>query len=140
MADEEEIDHSPMTGMTAPLIPEAPVPIVATEDLRRLLATCGGKSFANRRDIAISRLFYDTGMRASELAGLDVSDVDLRKSIACVLGKGRRERYSKFGNKTAAALDRAACRDAHDLRVIPGAGRAQHQPEEHRPARPCART
>jgi site-specific recombinase XerC len=66
-----------------------------------------GKGFDERRDNAIIRLFLDTGMRKSELAGLRVSDVDLDvDQVAIVLGKGRRHRACPFGRKTTLALDR----------------------------------
>ncbi len=43
---------------------------VTDEELARLLKTCSGATFANRRDIAIMRIFIDTGLRVSGLAGL----------------------------------------------------------------------
>ncbi len=65
-----------------------------------------GRSFDDRRDTAIVRLFLDTGMRSSELASLSVTDIDLDQDIAVVLGKGRRPRACPFGDKTGQAIER----------------------------------
>ena len=46
------------------------MPVISEHDLGRLLATCKGNTFFNRRDMAIFRLLLDTGIRAGELVGL----------------------------------------------------------------------
>jgi len=55
--------------------------VLSDEELRRLLAACAGRDFTARRDNAIIMLFLDGGLRLSELAGLQVADVDLRDRI-----------------------------------------------------------
>jgi integrase/recombinase XerC len=60
---------------------------------------------ARERDVAILELLYATGLRVSELAGLDVEDVDRARQTARVLGKGRKERIVPFGRRAARALD-----------------------------------
>ncbi|GAB3623843.1 tyrosine recombinase XerC [Mariniluteicoccus endophyticus] len=106
LADDGEIPRSPMERMQAPHVPEQPVPVLSVEDLTKLLATCKGNTFENRRDLAIMRLFIDTGMRAGELAGLTLDDVDSDQMVAHVVGKGGRGRACPFGAKTADALRR----------------------------------
>ena len=101
-----ELDISPMASMTVPHVPEQPVPVIDDEDLAALLATCGGNTFENRRDLAVFRLFLDTGMRAGELIGLRVDDIDREQSMAFVVGKGNRQRACPFGARTADALRR----------------------------------
>ena len=59
-----------------------------------------------RRDQAILELFYASGLRLSELVGLDLEDVNLSGRVVRVLGKGRKERIVPF-NTTAAAAIRA---------------------------------
>ena len=103
---EGEIKISPMQNMQPPRIPENPPPVLTDDQLRKLLRACDGRSFAERRDMAIIRLLLDTGMRRSELSGLKVGDVDLEQNIAVVMGKGRRPRACPFGRRTALALDR----------------------------------
>ena len=57
-----------------------------------------------RRDRAILELFYASGLRLSELVGLDVDDVNLSGRVVRVLGKGRKERIVPFNRSTEAAL------------------------------------
>lgn len=104
--DEGEIERSPMQRMKPPVVPDVPVEIVSDDDLRRLFACCSGRSFEDRRDCAVLRLFADTGIRRSELSALTVSDVDLELSVVYVVGKGRRPRSAPFGKKTAQSLER----------------------------------
>jgi site-specific recombinase XerD len=106
LVDDGEIPRSPMERMTAPAVPEQPVPILTEDDLSRLLAACKGASFENRRDEAIIRLFVDSGMRAGEMAGLGVDDVDRDASVVYVMGKGGRGRACPYGARTADALRR----------------------------------
>jgi site-specific recombinase XerC len=106
LVDEGEIDHSPMERMKPPTVPEVPVPVVSTDDARRLLATCAGRTFDERRDQAILRLFFDGGVRLSELTGLKLADVDRDTQTVHVIGKGSRPRAVPYGAKTAQALDR----------------------------------
>ena len=83
-----------MERMRPPAVPEAPVPVLTEDQCKRLLlATCSGKSFDDRRDVAILRLMIDTGMcRVLEIAGLKVTDLDFEHEVAYVTGKGSRLR------------------------------------------------
>ena len=56
------------------------------------------------RDRAILELFYASGLRLSELVGLDLDDVDLGSKRARVLGKGGKERIVPFNTSTAKAI------------------------------------
>jgi integrase/recombinase XerC len=58
------------------------------------------------RDVAIMELFYSSGLRLSELAALDVSDVDLYTESVRVLGKGRKERVCPIGLPALEAISR----------------------------------
>jgi site-specific recombinase XerD len=106
LEEEDEITANPMAKMKPPIIPEQPVPVVPEDGLRRLLATCAGKSFEDRRDTALILLLVDVGPRRAELMGLTVDDVDFDLDVLLVLGKGRRERALPFGRKSAVVLDR----------------------------------
>lgn len=119
LVDDGEISRSPMERMHPPAVPEQPVPVLDEEALARLLATCKGNTFENRRDAAILRLFLDTGMRAGELCGLQVDDVDQAQSVAFVEGKGGRGRACPFGARTADALRRyLRARRQHPLAAL----------------------
>ncbi|MGH9702840.1 MAG: tyrosine recombinase XerC [Candidatus Acidiferrales bacterium] len=58
-----------------------------------------------KRDRAILELLYASGLRVSELTGLDLDDVDRREQMLRVLGKGRKERVVPYGSKAQAALE-----------------------------------
>lgn len=103
---EDEIPASPMARMKAPIVPEAPVPIVGDEEIKALLRSCGGKGFEDRRDTALVRVFLDGGCRLAEVAGLGLEDVDREQDVIVVLGKGRRPRAVPYGPATGQALDR----------------------------------
>ena len=66
----------------------------------------GNGGFLEARDLAMLELFYSTGMRLSELAGLSRDDVDLLSDQAKVRGKGRKERIVPVGSRAVAALRR----------------------------------
>lgn len=103
---EELIDSNPFDRLEAPHVPEQPVPVLPDEAVSRILAACSGSSFLDRRDHAIIRLLADSGVRASELIGMKVHEVDYDTLTVPVLGKGRRMRLAVFGHKTAQALRR----------------------------------
>ena len=106
LLEEGEIRESPMRNVKLPHVPEEPPAVLTDEQLQRLLKTCEGKTFDERRDTAIIRLLLDTGMRRAELAGLRLEDIDFDQNVALVVGKGRRPRACPFGRKTAVTLDR----------------------------------
>lgn len=107
LAEEGELPTNPMSGLRPPTIPDALPPILADDEIRRLLHACEGGDLLARRDAAIIRTLADTGMRCAELAGLSVEDIDLDADTALVLhAKNRRPRVVPFGSKTSAALDR----------------------------------
>lgn len=107
LENEDEIEVNPFRKLREPSVPEAPVPIIEPDDLRTLLDTCSGKSYEDRRDYAILRLWLDTGIRLGEMAGLTLADIDLdRLNVVYVTGKGDRGRSVPIGDKTVEALSR----------------------------------
>jgi integrase/recombinase XerC len=67
-------------------------------------AADGARTFALARDAAVLELFYSSGLRVSELAGLDLVDVEWTRREVLVTGKGSRERVVPFGGPCAEAL------------------------------------
>lgn len=59
----------------------------------------------NSRDLAIIHFFLDTGVRVSELCGINLEDVDFKNYTCKVLGKGNKERTVAFSGKTAMRLN-----------------------------------
>ncbi len=62
--------------------------------------------WAPERDAAILEMFYSTGVRISELAGMNVEDVDIYTETVKVLGKGRKQRLCPMGEPAVRALQR----------------------------------
>jgi site-specific recombinase XerD len=104
--DPESPRPNPMAGLRPPKVDEAAVPVFTEAELAALLATCKGSGFENRRDHAILCIFRDTGMRLSELARIELPDMDLRAREALVTGKGSKQRRVRFSYDTARAIDR----------------------------------
>jgi integrase/recombinase XerC len=92
-------------------------------DMDRLLASPDVGIVGGRRDRAILELFYASGLRLSELVGLDLEDVNLSGRIVRVRGKGRKERLVPFNVSTAEALRTMMS----DHRAVPGPGRSANR-------------
>jgi len=82
-----------------------------------------GNTFRSTRDRAILELFYSTGMRLSELVGLDLEDLDLISDQVRVRGKGRKERLLPVGRPAVTALRHYYLRRDEALRELKGAER-----------------
>jgi len=101
---EELIDGDPGALVAAPKR-EVRMPAHLSEtEMEALLAAASSDSPLGRRDRAILELFYASGLRVSELAGLGLEDIDLARKMVRVLGKGRKERFVPFNTSTARAL------------------------------------
>ncbi len=84
-----------------------------------------GDEFGPTRDLAILELFYSTGIRLSELCGVNLEDLDLLADQVKVRGKGRKERILPVGSRAVLALRRylnlrapVVARPATDRRAV----------------------
>src|SRR5260221_34089 len=73
-------------------------------EVESILAAPDLATHAGRRDRAILELMYSAGTRAAETIGLDRGDLDLRRGIARVRGKGKKERIAAVGSFAVQAL------------------------------------
>ena len=87
-----------------------PTPLDA-DSMARLLEFRGDDTLGVR-DKAIMELLYSSGLRLSELLGLDLLDLDLRDRTVRVVGKGRKARIVPVGRHAVAALRTLAARSA----------------------------
>jgi integrase/recombinase XerC len=83
---------------------------LSEEEMARLLEAPDDDGPLGRRDRAILELFYASGLRLSELVGLDMDDVNIGAQMVRTLGKGGKQRLVPF-NKTTASAIRAYLKD-----------------------------
>ena len=106
LADEGEVSADPMARMRPPTVPDQPVAVIGPDVVRRLLGTCAGPRFEDRRDAAVLSVLLDTGVRRAELVGMTMADVDFQHSTVLVTGKGNRQRLVAVGATAMQAIDR----------------------------------
>ena len=103
------IAANPCLGIGSPKLPKS-LPRIMTEEqtnamLDRVAETAPGGEPMMRRDRAILELLYASGLRVSELHGLDLRSVNFGDRLVLVRGKGRKERIVPFGRKAGQALE-----------------------------------
>lgn len=94
--EEEFINESPMRNMKPPRLPRQGKPFLSQEQRNQMLRVCPLSIFTGARNAAIIWLLWTTGMRLSELTGLELHHLDWDNSRIRVFGKGRKERYVPF--------------------------------------------
>ena len=104
------LQADPAARLRAPRA-QRPLPRVLTQEamvglLDRLEARAALGDPVAARDAAIIELLYASGLRVSELVGLNVDSVDRRRRTVRVVGKGSRERVVPYGAPAARAIDR----------------------------------
>jgi integrase/recombinase XerD len=77
---------------------------LAAEEVERLLAAPAGGDPRTLRDRAMLELFYSSGLRVSELAGVALQQIDLEHGYLRVFGKGAKERVVPMGRRAADAI------------------------------------
>lgn len=101
-----------------------PIPVfLSVDDMFRLLDGIPAEDLLGLRNRAILETLYSSGVRVSELAGLNVDAVDMRNGLIRVLGKGNKERVVPIGAKAVSAI--TAYREALRQRTgypAPGGG------------------
>jgi integrase/recombinase XerC len=104
LAARKRLRHNPVREVQMPKI-EKKLPLVLTRQQVEELLSAPTRETKNRaapvwmplRDVAIMELFYSSGLRLSELAALDVADLDPYTESVRVFGKGRKERVCPVG-------------------------------------------
>lgn len=105
---EDLLDADPGGRLVAPR-PQRTLPAVLRADQATTLMDLAHTGVAERdpvalRDHALIELLYATGVRVSELCGLDLDDIDLEHRVVRVRGKGSKERMVPFGQPARRAL------------------------------------
>jgi integrase/recombinase XerC len=97
---------NPARAVQAPRRPKRLPEVLPEADVAALVEAPADPSPLGLRDRAFLELLYSSGLRVSELTGLDVDDVDLAEGMVRVLGKGSKERVVPVGGPALAAVRR----------------------------------
>jgi site-specific recombinase XerD len=91
------LGENPMAGIRIPKVPRLVMKSFSDSEVRDLLDGFDRRTPIGFRNYTIVLLLLDTGIRASELTGLRISDLHLEEGYVKVLGKGRKERIVPLG-------------------------------------------
>jgi len=99
---------NPASGVSTPKVTRALPRILTEEEMNNFLDQMGKAAREGQpmlaRDRAILELLYASGLRVSELVGLDLRHVNFGEGMVLVRGKGRKERIVPFGSKARQAI------------------------------------
>ncbi|MDD4940702.1 MAG: tyrosine recombinase XerC [Candidatus Omnitrophica bacterium] len=100
------IKANPVASILSPKLDKHLPQFLTEEDTVRLIESSIPGNLAGLRDRAILETFYSTGIRISELVGLNDDDVDMISGIVKVRGKGKKERIVPIGEQALSAIRR----------------------------------
>jgi len=122
LARQGHVQRNPVSSLRTPRQDKRLPKFLDPNDIERLLAAPKGNDLLSLRDAAMLEVLYSTGMRVSELVGMDLADVDPIAEVVRVRGKGRRERLAPLGSYAVRALNRyleARSRaEVHDKKAV----------------------
>jgi len=108
LSRERELAENPAATVSTPKVPHTLPRIMTEEEMNDFLDRVGQAAQSGDpalvRDRAILELLYASGLRVSELTGLDLRNVNFGDGIVLVRGKGDKERIVPFGSKARAAI------------------------------------
>lgn len=101
------LENDPAAAIPGPSVAKKrPAPLKVGEVVKLLGTSLAGRTEAARlRDTAIMELFYASGMRRAEVAGVRLADVDLAERTIRVTGKGNKERVVVINRTSASAIE-----------------------------------
>ena len=133
---EEQLDGDPGALVGTPKLEQKIPAHLEVDEMAQLLEMPDSTASLGRRDRAILELFYASGLRLSELVGLDLEDVDLSARLVRVLGKGGKQRLVPFNRSASGAIRRYL----RDRQALAGDGRARRSPRRQVRGRARIRT
>lgn len=106
LVENEELKANPASTIKSPRVAETQPEYLTEEECIRLLKTITqrGRPQVRKRDIAMIILLLHTGLRASELTSLKLTNVDLVRGQIKITRKGNKEQYLHLNGETARAL------------------------------------
>ena len=101
---EGRIEADPTADLRGPPKPQRLPRVLGRDEVARLLAQPRGAAPLSLRDRAMLEVMYACGLRASEVVGLELADVDLEEGLLCARGKGSKERLVPVGRQAITAI------------------------------------
>lgn len=101
---EDLIRENPAVLLMSPKLDKMLPKFLSEEEMNKFIEAPSLEKVSGKRDRAILETLYSTGMRVSELVGLNVSDVDMIGNITKVSGKGKKERLIPIGDRALDAI------------------------------------
>ncbi len=98
------ISQNPMAGLRLPRTPRLIIATFSPEQTRKMLDTIDRKTSRGLRDYTMMLVLLDTGVRLSELIGLNIDSISFDQSYFVVRGKGGKDRVVPFGSQVRRAL------------------------------------
>ncbi len=102
---EDLIEEDPTAGLATPRRSKKLPNVLNQAEVARLLASPAGMSPQATRDRAILEVMYACGLRASEVVGLELTDIDTHQGMLRARGKGSKERIVPLGRQAIAAIE-----------------------------------
>lgn len=98
------IKTNPSSGILTPKL-DKKLPIFLDQDeVSKLIEAPDEKDLSGLRDRALMETLYSTGIRVSELVGMNLSEIDFISGVIKVFGKGKKERLAPIGDKALRAI------------------------------------
>ncbi|KPK44663.1 MAG: hypothetical protein AMK74_04795 [Nitrospira bacterium SM23_35] len=95
---------NPAKLVSNPKVPKRLPRFLSVDDVFSLVEKPQGIGFIPVRDRAILELLYSSGLRVSELSGINTDDMNLKESLVKIRGKGKKERIVPIGSKALDAM------------------------------------
>jgi integrase/recombinase XerC len=100
------LDNNPAKDVASPKVPRRLPNFLSIDEVFRLLDSPKGTNPLASRDRAILELLYASGLRVSELVGLNIDQIDFTENVIRVVGKGNKERMVPIGAKAKEAVEK----------------------------------
>ncbi|MCF6248058.1 MAG: tyrosine recombinase XerC [Desulfobacula sp.] len=100
----DKIKLNPADSIPFPKLEKTNPKFLSVDDCFLLLDSIKIKTWLDKRNLAMFETFYSTGMRVSEMTNLDIEDIDFKRQMIKVFGKGSKERIVPVGTRALTAI------------------------------------
>lgn len=98
------IKTNPSSGILTPKLDKKLPIFLDPDEVSKLIEAPDEKDLSGLRDRALMETLYSTGIRVSELVGMNLSEIDFISGVIKVFGKGKKERLAPIGDKALRAI------------------------------------